>query len=99
MQPQHESAAPTVTVFLSDHTGNKRRRVKLDFNAPAGTLTRALVSALDLPMFDPEGHRVAYHLVFDNRQMTANETLRTAGVVEGADITLLPEPVAGGVLP
>jgi len=85
-----------VRVFLGDHTGNNRRTANVAVDVPVGQLTEALVSVLALPMFDPEGRRVAYHLAIANRQLTGNKTLRAAGVVEGAEVTLLPEPVAGG---
>src|SRR5262249_6124837 len=42
------------------------------------------------------GRRLVYHLAFDNRQLSGNETLQAAGVVEDTQIILLPEPVAGG---
>lgn len=84
-----------IRVFIEDHTGNKRREVKIVSNAEVRDLIPSLISALRLPAIDPRGQSVAYHLAFDNRQLQGNETLASVGVVNGGTITIVPEMTAG----
>ncbi len=87
--------AQRVRVFIEDHTGNKRREVRAAPNAAVRDLVPALITGLGLPATDPSGRPVTYRLAFDGRQMQGDETLASAGVVDGAVVTLVPEMTAG----
>lgn len=89
------SPEPKLTVFLEDHTGNKRREARIVANATVRELIPAMISALNLPATDPGGRPVTYHLAFNDRQLQEDETLSSAQVVAGATITLVPEMTAG----
>jgi hypothetical protein len=84
-----------VQLFVEDHTGNKRRQARVATQAAIRDLIPALIQALGLPVTDPSGRPVTYHLAFGERQLKAEETLGSAGVSEGATITLVPELIAG----
>jgi hypothetical protein len=84
-----------VRVFIEDHTGNKRREARIAARAAVRDLVPALITALGLPATDPAGRPVTYHLAFGDRQVREDETLESAGVADGANITLVPEMTAG----
>ncbi|MFN6478265.1 EsaB/YukD family protein [Nostoc sp. DedQUE07] len=85
-----------VRVFIEDHTGNKRREAKVEADTDIDKLIPAIVTALRLPISDPNGTPITYHLAFDNRQLPRNQTLSSVGIAEGAIVTLVPEMTAGG---
>ena len=84
-----------VRVFIRDHTGNKTREVRIAVGVQVEELTPALINALRLPVTDPSGRPVTYHLAFNDRQIQRDETLAGAGVVEGATLSIVPEMTAG----
>jgi len=84
-----------VRVFIEDHTGNKVREARVAANVPIRELLPALITALELPVTDPGGRPVTYHLAYDNRNISPNATLQGAGVTDGAQLTIVPEMVAG----
>lgn len=84
-----------VRVFIEDHTGNKRREVRMAANASIRELVPALITALGMPATDPSGRPVVYHLAFDNRQLQGEETMSSANITDGASVTLVPEMTAG----
>lgn len=86
---------PKTRVFIEDHTANKRREALITSDAPVSELIPALVSTLSLRPIDAGGRRIVYNLAFNSRQLQANETLVSAGVVDGATVTLVPDMVAG----
>jgi proteasome lid subunit RPN8/RPN11 len=101
MSDQTSSDQPAnrrVRVFLEDHTGNKRREAKVASGARISDLIPALVTALGLPMTDPAGQPVTYHLAFNERQLSDEETLESARVEDGAGLTLVPEMTAGAMV-
>jgi hypothetical protein len=84
-----------VRLYLEDHTGNKRREARIAAGTPVRELVPALITALNLPTTDPRGRPQQYHLAYENRQLQMEETLESAGVVEGATLTMVPEMTAG----
>ena len=80
-----------VRVFIKDHTGNKTREARLAIYAEINQLIPVLITALDLPVTDPRGRTITYHLVHNNRQLQRDETLKSTGISEGAQLTLVPE--------
>ncbi|MBO9310463.1 MAG: EsaB/YukD family protein [Chloroflexi bacterium] len=82
-------------LYLEDHTGNKRREARIAADTPVRELLPALITALNLPTTDPRGRPQRYHLAYENRQLQMEETLESAGVVEGATLTMVPEMTAG----
>lgn len=93
-QPQPQPSG-RVRVHIADHTGNKQREARLAANADVGQLIPALVTALALPLTDPSGRPITYHLAFNNRQLQRSETLASAGVNDGSGVSLVPEMTAG----
>lgn len=94
-RPGVQEGGPRVRVFVEDHTGNKRREARIAAQAPVSELIPALITALGLPVTDPSGRAVTYHLAFGDRQLQPDETLESADVQDGAAVTLVPELVAG----
>lgn len=90
-----QTQEPRVRVFIEDHTGNKRREARIAANAPVRELVPALITALGMPATDPAGRPITYHLAFGDRQLQGDETLASAGVVDGVNIVLVPEMTAG----
>jgi hypothetical protein len=85
-----------VRVFIEDHTGNKKREARIAAHVRIEELLPALTTAMELPVTDPAGRPVTYHLAFDNHNIEADTTLSDAGVVDGAQLTIVPEMIAGG---
>ena len=94
MSEQH-AQPQRIRVFVEDHTGNKRREAGMASQAPVRDLVPAVITALNLPATDPRGRPVNYHLVFNDRQLQADETLIGAGVTDGSTLTVVPEMTAG----
>ena len=94
-QSSQQSGGTRRRVFIEDHTGNKTREARLAAHTEISQLVPALVTALNLPVTDPSGRAITYHLAFDGRQIQRDETLGSAGVEEGANLTLVPEMTAG----
>ena len=87
-----------VRVFIEDHTGNKTREARIAADVPVGELLPVIVTALELPVTDPGGRPVTYHLACDEQDIAADATLHEAGVTDGAQLTLVPEMKAGGAV-
>jgi hypothetical protein len=87
--------AARVCIHVEDHTGNKQRDARIRSDAPVSQLMPALLAAMKLPVTDPSGRPVTYHLAFGGRQLQEEDTLESAEVVEGATITIVPEMTAG----
>lgn len=94
-QSNPQSGGARVRVFIEDHTGNKTREARLTAHTEISQLVPALVTALNLPVTDPSGRAITYHLAFDSRQLQRDETLASARVEEGAALSLVPELTAG----
>jgi WXG100 protein secretion system (Wss), protein YukD len=84
-----------IQVELEDHTGNVQQLAKLADDASVGDLIPAIITALGLPITDPSGRRITYHLSYQNRQLQEDETLESAGVQTGDSLTIVPEMTAG----
>jgi Fe2+ transport system protein FeoA len=85
------SSCQKVRIFIEDHTVNKMREARVAADTDIAQLIPAIVTALRLPTTDLNGTAITYHLTFDNRQLPRDETLTSAGVLEGATITVVPE--------
>ena len=83
------------TVQLEDHTGNTSRQAKMSETANVARLIPAIVTQLGLPITDPSGRPVTYHLVYNDRQLVDDDTLTSAGVHDGGTLTIVPEMTAG----
>jgi proteasome lid subunit RPN8/RPN11 len=93
-----DTPANRVTVMVEDHTGNKQRRARIAADAPVQDLLPALITALELPMTDPAGRPVTYHVAVNGQQLLDEHTLTGAGVLDGAALTIVPEMTAGGAV-
>jgi hypothetical protein len=80
-----------ITVMVEDHTGNKQRRARIAADAAVHDLLPALITALELPMTDPAGRPVTYHVGTKGQPLADGETLAGAGVVDGDSLTVVPE--------
>lgn len=85
-----------IQVTLEDHTGNVSHQAKMVENVPVQRLIPAIVTALGLPITDPAGRPITYHLSHNNRRLQEDETLESAGVRSGDTLTVVPEMTAGG---
>src|SRR5713101_9282999 len=86
-----------IRVMLRDHTGNIRQPAKLDETASVERLIRGIVTALKLPITDPSGRPITYHLAYESRRLQEDETLESADVQENAIIDIVPEMIAGAM--
>jgi hypothetical protein len=93
---QQEPETARVRIFVEDHTGNKRREARIRSDAPVFQLIPALVAALRLPVFDPSGRPVTYHLASGGCQLQEEDALESGEVVDGAVLSIIPEQTAGG---
>jgi len=84
-----------IQVVLQDHTGNVSTEAKMADDAPVNKLIPAVVTAMGLPITDLAGRPMTYHISHDGRQLQEEETLQSAGVQSGGEITLVPEMTAG----
>jgi proteasome lid subunit RPN8/RPN11 len=84
-----------VAIRIVDHTGNVSRQAKLAENAEIRRLIPAIVTTLSLPITDPAGRPITYHLSYNDRALQEDETLESAGVQTGQTVTIVPEMTAG----
>jgi len=84
-----------INVILEDHTGNVTHQAKMVENVPVQRLIPAIVTAMGLPVTDPAGRPITYHLSHNNRRLQEDETLESAGVQSGDTLTIVPEMTAG----
>ena len=84
-----------INVVLEDHTGNVTHQAKMVENVPVQRLIPAIVTAMGLPVTDPAGRPITYHLSHNNRRLQEDETLESAGVQSGDTLTIVPEMTAG----
>ena len=86
-----------IEVELVDESGTRRRRAKLPARAEVGELMGVLVTKLGLPLFDPAGQPLTYHL--DHKRtgsrLAERDTLAGAGVDAGDVLRLSAEITAG----
>ena len=82
-------------IQLEDHTGNTSHQAKMSETAPVSRLIPAIMTAMELPITDDAGRPITYHLVYNSRQLMDDESLQSAGVDEGATLTIVPEMTAG----
>jgi hypothetical protein len=85
-----------VQVTLEDHNGNMLYQAKLAESAAVARLLPALVTRLHLPSNDEAGRPINYHLSYNRRRLTEDETLESAQVQAGSTIVVIPEFTAGG---
>jgi hypothetical protein len=89
----------SIQITLEDHTGNVSHQAKVVENVPVQRILPAIVTALGLPIINPMGRAIIYHLSHDGRRLQEDETLEAAGVKDGDTITIVPEMTAGGYVP
>lgn len=80
-----------IEVDLRDHNLQPLRHAKISESAAIERLIPALVSQLELPTRDPYGRPVTYHLSHRERVLEEDETLTSAGVVDGDTVAIVPE--------
>ena len=90
--------AERLRVFVEDHTGKQRREARIVANASVRELVPVLTTAMGLPMSDPAGRPVIYHLAYGDRPLLDDETLAAAAVTDGGTLVLVPGMTAGGGL-
>ena len=96
MADKNDNPPTKVRVFVEDHTGNKNREARIAADVAIRDLLPALTTALELPVTDPGGRPVTYHLAYGERNIDPELTLHDANVIDGAQLTIVPEMVAGG---
>lgn len=84
-----------IAVVIEDHTGNIRQPAKLSETAAVGKLIRAIITTLKLPITDPSGRPITYHLAHNGRSLQENESLASAEVQQGDSIIIVPQMTAG----
>jgi uncharacterized ubiquitin-like protein YukD len=84
-----------IEIILEDHTGNTSKIAKMSDTASIQKLIPALITALELPITDPAGHPVRYNLWHNGHQLKEDETLVSAGVLDGDTLTIVPEITRG----
>jgi len=83
-----------ITVILQYHTGNIAHEARMAADAEVKRLIPAVVTAMGLPITDPAGRPITYHLSHNGRRLQENETLQSAGVQNVDSLTLVPEMTA-----
>ena len=85
-----------INVNITDVATNATRSAELPGDIPMTRLIPALTSRLGLPITGPNGEPMSYRLqTEDGRMLNEDETLSSAGVQEGANMTLTAEMEAG----
>jgi uncharacterized ubiquitin-like protein YukD len=86
-----------VTVTVVDTTGNKEQQVGLPDDAPVRRIIAKLVQLMSLPTVGPDGQPMSYkfHHKASGKQLSDEQTLAEAGVVDGDTLRLQPEITAG----
>lgn len=93
--PPNPDIPPQLQLLVKDHTGNKAREVKIVADVPVRDLLPALITAMRLPVTDPAGRPIVYHLAANEQQLPPEATLAGAGVEAGATLNIVPEMTAG----
>lgn len=86
-----------VTVTVVDTTGNKQQRASLPDDAPVRRIIAKLVQMMSLPAVGPDGQPMSYrfHHKASGKQLSDEQTLAEAGVVDDDVLRLQPEITAG----
>ncbi|HXD30175.1 MAG TPA: EsaB/YukD family protein [Pyrinomonadaceae bacterium] len=84
----------SINVALNDHNLQALRQAKISETATVARLIPALITQLELPTTDGSGRPVTYHLLHGERILEEDETLTSAGIVDGDTLTIVPEITA-----
>jgi hypothetical protein len=86
-----------IGVNIWDQNGDRKGEVTVEEDLQVSSFIRELIIAFGLPETDESNLRLTYRLGRLETRQILNEaqTLKEAGVTEGNDLMLLPEPTAG----
>ena len=86
-----------IRIEVWDATGNKKQSVELPADAAVNRVIAVLVTKMNLPRHSPDGQMMSYkfHHKASGRQLLDDQTLDSAGVVDGDVLRLYPEITAG----
>ncbi|HEY9207222.1 MAG TPA: EsaB/YukD family protein [Candidatus Methanoperedens sp.] len=86
-----------IEIEIMDTAGSKRKRARLPDDAPVNRMMPVLITKMNLPVTDPAGQPVSYHL--DHKQsgkrLRDEDTLNNAGVKSGDLLRIAAEITAG----
>jgi hypothetical protein len=89
----------TIDVTIVDSTGGTKRNAGLPNNILLGRLTAALVKKMGLPIYEPDGCQVQYHLTLEKEgvsiRLNEDATLEQVGVQSGDTLGISAEMAAG----
>ena len=78
----------SITLQVQQHNVRVIGGAKISDTATVAKLIPAIVDLLKLPTADPSGRPMVYHLSYNERQLSADETLASADVQEGGTLTI-----------
>ena len=86
-----------ITIEVWDATGNKKQTVELPSDAPVNRVIAVLLDKMNLPRHSPDGQPMSYKFQHKatGRQLLNDQTLDSAGVMDGDVLRLQPEITAG----
>jgi len=83
-----------ITVIIETHTGEISRPARIDERASVVQLIPAIITALKLPLTDDAGRLITYYLSYNGRRLQEDETLASAGVQAGENLTMVAKMIA-----
>jgi uncharacterized ubiquitin-like protein YukD len=87
----------SISVLLTDATGSKEQDAIVPDDAPSIQLISRLIQVLGLPLNGPDQIPLAYKFQHrsSGKQLRDDDTLASAGVVDGDTLRLVAEITAG----
>jgi hypothetical protein len=88
-----------VNIKVKDSTGQQSRTASVPRDAQVGELIEALVSELNLPINDPSGRPVSYHLRHERSgvALSGTQTVGDTTIEEDDMVQILPEITPGTI--